>query len=649
MKRRIVPVIGLVMAVTNCQREPEYDVVLRGGTVFDGSGEPGVIADVAIDGERIVGVGDVDGEGEVEIDVTGLYVAPGFTDMHSHSDRTRLLNGGHGPSFALQGITTEVYGETTSMGPRGGKMEGQLPEPLRGKWTGFGEFLDYAESQGLGVNIASHVGSGGIRAYVMGYEDREPTEEELAQMKRLVREAVQEGAVGVSAGMSYVPNIYMSTEELAALVKEAADLGVGLYSNHARTMNGTDPGAITEAVEIGKMAGAAIHFFHLNSLASTRADEFLSLIEQARAEGMQVTGDSYTYTWGITGLADYIPAWAQEGGREAMLARLRDPVQREKIAGDFVTEEPYLANIGWHRVRLGVNDPEINGKLVEEVSEMREQPAEEVFMDVVLEQRGEGMVIDWNNEEETLREVMLQPYVAGGTDGGAIDLDTEYLPPLVHPRHLGTIPRWLGTYVRDEKIMSWEEAIRKLATLPAEILQLKERGMLQDGYFADVVVFDPATINGLATFEDPFHYSVGMRHVFVNGQAVVTDGETTGALPGRALRGAGYLANKPPLTLPLPELAENQEILVLEVDLAPGQASAPHRHNAHVVVYVLEGRVNMQIAGGELVTLSPGETFHESPDDIHTVSQNASDTESAKILVHMIKTVGVPVSTPVPN
>jgi N-acyl-D-amino-acid deacylase len=223
-----------------------------------------------------------------------------------------------------------------------------------------------------------------------------------------------------------------------------------------------------------------------------------------------------------------------------MLERLRNPEQRKRIAEDFVDEEPYLANIGWHRVRLGVDDPEVNGKLVEEVAEMRQQPAEDVFMDVVLEQQGRGIVIDWNNEEDTLRQVMLRPYVAVGTDGGALDLDWEDLPPLVHPRHLGTAPRWLGTYVRDEKIMSWEEAIRKLAGLPAEILGIEDRGILAEGNFADVVVFDPESINGLATFQDPFHYSVGMQYVFVNGVAVISEGEYTYELPGRALRGPAY-------------------------------------------------------------------------------------------------------------
>jgi N-acyl-D-amino-acid deacylase len=223
-----------------------------------------------------------------------------------------------------------------------------------------------------------------------------------------------------------------------------------------------------------------------------------------------------------------------------MLKRLRDAGQRKRIARGFVSEPPYLANIGWHHVRLGVRDKEINGKLVSEVAAMRKKPPEEVFMDVVLEQKGEGMVIDWNNEEETLRQVLAKPYVTGGTDGGTLGLDWEALPPLVHPRHMGTFPRWLGTYVRDEKLMTWEEAVRKLSALPAEILKLSQRGTLKEGNFADVVVFDPQSIDGRATFESPFQYAVGMRHVLVNGVAVVKDGAYTGALPGRALRGPGY-------------------------------------------------------------------------------------------------------------
>jgi N-acyl-D-amino-acid deacylase len=518
---------------------PDHDLVIRHATLFDGTGAPPIAGDLAIDGDRIVAVGDVSGRGAREIDARGFYVAPGFTDMHSHSEMNRLTHDGHGPSFAFQGFTTEVYGETTSMGPLGGRRESRLPAELEGKWTSLGEFLDFMEEQGIDINVATYVGSGGLRANVMGYEDREPTADELEQMQELVRQAMREGAFGISSGMSYVPNIYMKTDELVALVRVAAELG-GVYANHARTMNGTDPDAISEAIEVGEQADAAVHFFHLNSTSSTRADEFLSIVEEARARGMQVTGDSYTYTWGITGLSSYIPAWAQEGGREAMLERLRDPEQRRRIAAGFVTEPPYLANIGWHHVRFGVDDPEVNGKLVSDVSEIRGQPPETVFMDVVLEQEGRGIVIDWNNEEETLRQTLSKPYVAGGTDGGALDLQWSDLGPLIHPRHLGTAPRWLGTYVREGSLMSWEEAIRKLAGLPAEILGLEERGLLREGYFADLVVFDPDTIAGRATFEDPFHYSVGMQYVLVNGVAVVEEGEYTGAKPGRALRGPAY-------------------------------------------------------------------------------------------------------------
>ncbi len=539
MLKRIALTFMTLGGVVACAPSYDHDIVIRGGTLFDGTGSPGIVGDLAIDGDRIVKLGQVDGRGELEIDAEGRYVAPGFTDMHSHSEMGRLMNGGHGPSMAYQGFTLEVYGETSSMGPLGGKRETDLPDELEGKWTSLGEFLDFMETQGISANVISYVGSGGVRANVIGYEDRVPTTEELEEMQEIVREAMREGAFGISSGMSYVPNIYMKTDELVALVKASAEMG-GLYANHARTMNGTDPEAITEAVEVAEQAGSPLHFFHLNSTSSTRADEFLAIIDEARARGMKVSGDSYTYTWGITGLASYIPAWAQEGGREAMLERLRDPEERKRIAGDFVDEPPYLANIGWHRVRLGVDDPEVNGKLVEEVSEIRQQPPEEVFMDVVLDQGGRGIVIDWNNEEDTLRQVMSQEYVAVGTDGRALDLDWENLPPLVHPRHLGTAPRWLGTYVRDEKLMSWEEAIRKLAGLPASILSLEDRGTLAEGNFADVVVFDPETINGRATFEDPFHYSVGMEYVFVNGVAVVSEGEYTGELPGRGLRGPAY-------------------------------------------------------------------------------------------------------------
>jgi N-acyl-D-amino-acid deacylase len=533
-------VIALTSACGESSPPVEYDLVIRGGTVFDGSGNPGVVADVGINGDRIVAVGEISG-GARTIDASGLYVTPGFIDMHSHSETFRLLNGGHGPSFAYQGFTTEIYGETESMGPIGGQQLNELPDELLGKWETFGEFLDYMEEVGISINVASYVGSGGLRAMVMGYDDRPPTDDELEQILQLVRKSMREGALGVSAGMSYVPNVYMTTDELAAIVRAGADMG-GIFANHARTMNGTDPDAIREAIVVGEQADAPIHFFHLNSTSSTEADTFLAIIDEARERGLKITGDSYTYTWGITGLRDYIPAWAHDGGLEAMLERLRDPVERERIAATFVTEPPYFANIGWHHIRFGVENPEVNGKLVSEVASLTERAPEEVFMDVVLDHEGRGIVIDWNNEEHTLQQVLAQPYVAGGTDGSALDLDSENLPPLVHPRHIGTVPRLLGTYVREQGLLTWEEAIRKLTTLPADILGLEDRGALAEGYMADIVVFDPESIEDMATFEDPFHYPKGMRYVFVNGTAVVDEGKYTHALPGRALRGPAYVA-----------------------------------------------------------------------------------------------------------
>lgn len=544
MRTKLLTLTLIIVAMTTgCSKSqpPDYDLVIRGGTIFDGSGSPGVVGDIGIRADRIVAIGEINGSGIRTIDASGLYVTPGFIDMHSHSETYRLLNGGHGPSFALQGFTTEIYGETESMGPLGGLHLNELPDELLGKWETFGEFLDYMEEVGISINVASYVGSGGLRAIAMGYDDRPPTDAELEQMLELVRQSMREGALGVSAGMSYVPNVYMTTDELAAVVGAGASMG-GIFANHARTMNGTDSDAIREAIAVGEQAGAAIHFFHLNSTSSTEADAFLSIIDAARDRGLKITGDSYTYTWGITGLRDYIPAWAHDGGLEKLLERLRDPAERERIAATFVTEPPYFANIGWDRIRLGVDNPEVNGKLVSEVASLTERTPEDVFMDVVLDQEGRGIVIDWNNEEDTLRQVLAQPYVAGGTDGSALDLDSENLPPLIHPRHIGTVPRLFGTYVREQGLLTWEEAIRKLTTLPASILGLKDRGTLAEGYLADIVIFDPETIRDMATFADPFHYPEGMRYVFVNGTAVVDEGQYTRALPGRALRGPAYVS-----------------------------------------------------------------------------------------------------------
>jgi N-acyl-D-aspartate/D-glutamate deacylase len=519
-----------------------FDVVLRGGTVIDGTGKPGRVADVGIRGDRIGSIGNITESAAVTIDAKGLVVAPGFIDMHNHSDGMRLIDP-HGPSYALQGVTTEVWGEHVSMGPYGGKV--QRPNELSGEraptWKTLGEFLETVEKHGSAANFCSFVASGTLRAYVVGYDNREATAAEIEQEEQLVRQAMSEGALGLSSGLSYVPNIYMSTAELTALAREAGAAG-GIYATHARTINGQDPGALREAIGIGEHAHLPVHFFHLNSIASWSAPAFLRIIAEARQRGLEVTADAYPYTWGITGLADYLPSWALAGGRDAMLARLRDPEQRRRISRGFMTDPPHYATIGWQNVRLGVNDPRVNARLVTEVAASRQVTPEDAYMDVVLEQEGEGIIIDLNNHEDTLQLVMRQPFVSVGSDGRIVDLAAPDLAPLLHPRQLGTFPRWLGHYARDLKLMSLEETIRRMTSFAAATLRLRDRGVLEVGKFADIVVFDPQKITDRATFEDPKHYSEGVRHLFVNGMAVVSDGKTTQALPGRALRGPGYKA-----------------------------------------------------------------------------------------------------------
>ena len=547
MMRRLLVNLGFAAILVSLPGAPsiakeahDYDVVLRGGTVIDGTGAPGRKADLAIRKGRIVAIGKVPGKAARTIDTTGLVVAPGFIDMHSHTDTERLRDP-HGPSVSLQGISTEVWGESSSMAPLGGKLE--TPDATKERtnlptWTSLGGFFDALEHRGSSANFVSYVGTGQVRAYVVGYDNRDATPAEIEQEKAVVRQAMLEGAMGVSSGLSYAPNIYMSTNELTALAAEAGKFG-GIYATHVRTVNGQDPNAIREAVQIAEAAHVPLHLFHFNSIASWSAPEFIKIVKEAQNRGVRISADAYPYTWGVSGLKDYLPSWALDGGREAMLKRLRDPETRKRITKGFLTDEPHYATIGWENVRLGVNDPTINRKLVTEVAAMRGVSPDDAYMDVVLEQKGEGLLIDLNNHEDTLRLVMGQDFVSVGSDGEDANLANS-TSPLNHPRALATYPRWLGHYVREERLMSLEEAVRKMTSLPASILGLKDRGRLKEGTFADVVVFDPATIIDKATFQDPNHYSKGIRYLFVNGEAVVAEGEMTSALPGKALRGPGY-------------------------------------------------------------------------------------------------------------
>ena len=533
---RLMALLGLL---AGCG--PRYDIVIRGGTLIDGTGRPGVKGDLAIRHDSIVALGAVSGRSTRTIDATGMVVTPGFFDLHSHSEYDRLANG-RGPSGSLQGITTEIFGEDASMGPLGGKRE---PDPffelknVKAGWTTLGGFLDTLARRGSAANFASYLGTGTVRAFVMGYGQQPPTPAELDSMRSVVRQAMADGALGVSSGLSYVPNVYMSTAELTALAREAARAG-GIYATHIRTINGQDPGAVREAIAIADSARIPVHFFHLNSVASTNAARFLAIIDSARQRGVELSGDSYPYTWGITGLPDYIPSWAHAGGLDSLLRRLTIPAMRARIKATFTTMEPFYARVGWDKVRLGVPDPRINGKLVTEAGKLEGKSPEDAYLDAVLDAKGAGLLIDWNNDDSTLRQVIGEPYVGGGSDGMAIDLKGPAEWPLLHPRLLGTMPKWIRQYVREEKLMSLEEAVRRLTSLGAGVTGLTDRGTLAVGKAADLLVWDPERFADKATFEDPNHYAEGMKYVFVNGVAVVEEGKPTAALPGRALRGPGY-------------------------------------------------------------------------------------------------------------
>ena len=538
MKLRVATLV-VILGLSACR--PQFDLVIRGGTLIDGSGAPGVTGDLAIRHDSIVAIGAISGRATRTIDATGMVVTPGFFDLHSHSEEGRLHDG-HGPSFSLQGITTEIFGEDVSMGPVGGKREPDSflnPVGITVDWTTLGGFLSALERRGSAANFGSYLGTGSVRAYVMGYGTEAPTAAQLDSMKSVVRTAMGEGALGVSSGLSYAPNIYMTTADLIALAKEAAAAG-GIYATHIRTINGEDPAAVREAITIGDSAKIAVHFFHLNSVSSVKAAGFLPIIDSALARGARLSADAYPYTWGITGLADYIPTWAHAGGGDSLLARIVNPAARARIKATFATMEPFYAKVGWDKVRLGVGDTTINGKLVTEIGRLQRKSPEDAYLDAVLAAKGVGIIIDWNNDDSTLRQVIAKPYVGGGTDGAAIDLGRPRQWPLHHPRMLGTTAKWFRQYVRDEQLMSIEEGVRRLTSLGAAVTGLTDRGMLAVGKKADVLVWDPKGLVDRTTFEEPDHYAEGIRFGFVNGVAVVDSGKPTDALPGRALRGRGY-------------------------------------------------------------------------------------------------------------
>ncbi len=535
---------------------PAYDLLIRGGTVYDGSGAPPRPADVAIRGDSIAAVGDLAGASAgFVLDARGLAVAPGFINMLSWAN-VSLLHDGHSQGDIRQGVTLEIFGEGTSMGPLNDSMRARSlrnQDDIRYEipWTTLGQYLEHLERRGVSPNVASFVGATTVRIHELGYADRPPTAAELARMEALVEAAMREGALGVGSSLIYAPADFAETDELIALARAAGRHG-GMYISHIRNEGSGLLAAVDELITIARTAGVPAEIYHLK--ASGRAnwgklDSALAKIEAARAAGLRITADMYTYPASSTGLDATMPTWVQEGGEEAWIARLRDPAVRARLKREMAGEGDYdnaFANAGGPDGVLLVSFREdslryLAGKSLGEVSRMRGTPPEETAMDLVIQNDGDVGCVYFTMSEDNVRREVAIPWVSFGSDGGSYATEGVFLQSGTHPRAYGNFARLLGRYVREEKVIPLEEAIRKLTLLPATNLGLRRRGALRPGYFADIVVFDPATITDHATFERPHQYATGVRDVLVNGVQVLRNGEHTGARPGRVVRGPGWI------------------------------------------------------------------------------------------------------------
>jgi len=547
---------ALLSGAAGCARAPRYDVVIRDGTVYDGSGGPAARADVGIRRDQIAAIGDLSGStADIDIDASGLAVAPGFINMLSWATES-LIKDARSQSDIRQGVTLEVMGEGDSMGPLNPSMK-KLNTELQGdikydiSWTTLGEYLTFLEKKGISTNVASFVGATTVRIHELGYADRAPTPEELDRMRALVRAAMEEGALGVGSSLIYAPAFYAKTDELIALAQEAGRYG-GMYISHIRSEGNALLEAVEELIRIAREAKVPAEIYHLKAAGEQnwpKLDQVIARVEAARAEGLQITADMYNYTAGATGLDAAMPPWVQEGGPREWIRRLKDPAIRARVRREMTTpttawESLYLAAGSPERVLLVAFKQDalkpLTGKTLAEVAKLRGKTPEETAMDLVIEDDSRVGTVYFLMSEDNVRKQLKLPWVSFDSDAESLAPEGVFLKSNPHPRAYGNVARLLGRYVRDEKVMSIAEAIRRLSSLPAANLKLDRRGALKTGHYADVVVFDPKTIQDHATFDKPHQYSTGMVHVFVNGVQVLKAGEHTGATPGRFVRGPGY-------------------------------------------------------------------------------------------------------------
>src|SRR5438105_2264215 len=533
----------------------KFDVIIKGGTVYDGTGEKPRVIDVAIRGDRIAALGNFSADqAKTVIDAKGLAVAPGFINMLSWSTES-LIEDGRSQSEIREGVTTEIMGEGYSMGPLNDRMkerilsqQGDIKYEI--KWSTLSEYLRYLEQRGISCNVASFVGATTIRDFVIDLEDKQPTPEQLEQMRQLVRQEMEAGALGIGTSLIYPPAFYAKTEELIELCKVAAKYQ-GKYISHMRSEGNQLLQAIDELLRISKEANIPAEIYHIKAAGQPnwgKADAMLAKIEDARKAGLKITADMYTYTAAGTGLDACLPPWTEDGGYPALFKRLRDPATREKIAAEVRTptdkwENLYLAAGSPEKILLSGFKSEklkpLTGKSLAEIAKMRGKDPIETAMDLIAEDESRIDTIYFLMSEENVKKEIVKPWVSFGSDEASQAPEGNFMKSNCHPRAYGNFARVLGKYARDEKLLTLEQAIRKLSGLPATNLGLDHRGFVQEGMFADVVVFDPATVGDRATFEKPHQYAVGMKHVFANGAQVLKDGEHTGAKPGKAIWGPG--------------------------------------------------------------------------------------------------------------
>jgi N-acyl-D-amino-acid deacylase len=532
-----------------------YDVVIKSGRLYDGSGEVSYVADVAIEDDRIAAIGQLETDADLVIDAQGLTVAPGFINMLSWAT-DNLIEDGRSQSDIRQGVTLEVMGEGWSMGPLNDMMKRDMLESQGDikfdiKWTTLGEYLEYLERKGVSTNVASFVGAATVRVHVLGYQDRAPSSNELQQMRRLVNQAMREGALGVGSALIYAPGVYAETDELVALA-EVAGRYSGMYISHIRSEGNNLLEAVDELITIARKANLAAEVYHMKAAGKAnwhKLDAMIEKIEKARAEGLCITANMYNYTAGATGLDAAMPPWVQVGGHRAWVARLKDPRIRRRVLKEMSTPTDE-----WENLYLLAGSPEnvllvgfknenlryLTGKTLAQVAKLRGKSPEETAIDLVIEDDSRVSTIYFLMSEENVKKQIRLPWVSFCSDAGSLAPEGVFLKSSTHPRAYGSFARLLGKYVRQEKVITLAEAVRRLSSLPAENLKLDRRGKLEKGYYADIVIFDPDTISDHATYEKPHQYATGMVHVFVNGTQVLKDGEHTGAKPGRFVRGPGW-------------------------------------------------------------------------------------------------------------